>query len=141
MQPLYPTSYLLDTLILASKKFHTFELIKKLANLTLATLVSLYYNIYKNKVKSAIFKNQLHQLAKSAKISADEHFVCVGLQVTTELQDYQCCTYQVYAVRRSGAQQRRLSCYQDRDTDMSQVRLYPHCNDLNMYPTHNALCP
>ena len=84
-----------------SKKFHTSG---KLANFTLDTLVSLYYNIYKNKVKSAILKNKLHQLAKTAKISADEHFVCVGLQGTTELQDYQCSTYQVYVVRRSGAQ-------------------------------------
>ena len=101
MQPLYPTSYLLDTLILASKKFHTFELIKKLANLTLATLVSLYYNIYKNKVKSAILKNKLHQLVKTAKISADEHFVCVGCYRATGLSMLHvpgiCCTQ----VRRS----------------------------------------
>ena len=44
--------YTLDTLILA-KTFHTFEFIGKLAYLSLATLVSLHYNVYKYVVKSA----------------------------------------------------------------------------------------
>ena len=40
------------TLILASEKFHTYEL----ANFTLVTLASLHYNIYKNKIKLTTFK-------------------------------------------------------------------------------------
>ena len=47
----------LDTLILACKKFHTFEFFAgKLANFTLATVVSLNYNICKDRVKLAAFK-------------------------------------------------------------------------------------
>ena len=38
----------LDTFILASKKFHSFSLSGKLANFTLAALVSLLYNIYRD---------------------------------------------------------------------------------------------
>ena len=46
----------LDTLILASKKFHTFGFISKLATFTLATLINLHYKICKKKLKLATFK-------------------------------------------------------------------------------------
>ena len=40
-------SLILDTLILAGKKFHSFEFIR-LANFILASLADLHYNIHKN---------------------------------------------------------------------------------------------
>ena len=46
----------LDTLFLSSKKFHSLSLSTKLANFTVASLVSLHYNIYKDRVKLADFK-------------------------------------------------------------------------------------
>ena len=55
---LYPT---LDTVTLASKKFHTFT--------SFATVVSLHYNRYKNIVELAIVK--ISNLVKIVKISAD----------------------------------------------------------------------
>ena len=55
------------------KSFKLLSLSGKLANLILATLVSLHYNIYINGVKLAT-----SQLPKMAKISAEEYFVCVG---------------------------------------------------------------
>ena len=51
----------------------------KSANLTFATLVPFLYNIYRVRVKLATFKiSHLNSLAKVAKISADEYFLCVG---------------------------------------------------------------
>ena len=44
------------TLILASKSFTLLGLSGKLSTFTLATLMSLHYNIYKNKLKLATFK-------------------------------------------------------------------------------------
>ena len=46
----------LATLILASKSFTLLSLSGNLANFILATLVSLHYNIYKDRVKLATFK-------------------------------------------------------------------------------------
>ena len=45
----------LDTLILASKRFHSFVIYGKLANFISANLVSLHYNIYKNRMELAAF--------------------------------------------------------------------------------------
>ena len=48
--------YTLDTLMLASKKFHTFVIFRPNSYFYLATLVSLHYSIYKNRVKLATFQ-------------------------------------------------------------------------------------
>ena len=54
------------------------SLLGKLAIFILAILVSFHYNIHKDRVKLATFKIKLPQLAKMAKISADEYFSRVG---------------------------------------------------------------
>ena len=43
-----------------------------------APWVSLQYNIYKNFLKLATFKISIPQVAKMAKINADEYFLCMG---------------------------------------------------------------
>ena len=65
----------LDTLILAGKKVHILSLRCKLANFTLASLVSLHYNLNKYKVELATLKISWLNWRK---ISAVEYFLCVG---------------------------------------------------------------
>ena len=56
MYALSTSLHTLDTLILASKKFHTFVFTRQFSYFILATLVSLDYNIYENGVKLATFE-------------------------------------------------------------------------------------
>ena len=56
MYALSTSLHTLDTLILASKKFHTFLFTRQFSYFIFAPLVSLDYNIYENGVKLATFE-------------------------------------------------------------------------------------
>ena len=49
--------------------------------LTIATLASLHYNIFKNKGNISCFSKQLLQLATMAKISSDERILSCVIKV------------------------------------------------------------
>ena len=57
-----PTGPSLDTLIIAIKKFQTFDLIRKISYINIATTVSLHYKIYKTLVELATYNQGVRAL-------------------------------------------------------------------------------